>query len=62
MTKYNDLIEDEISITFEKGFDFQSWHHFCFVFSSFPEVKLRGEVKIVNKLYVDGKYVKQGES
>ena len=37
--RYHPDIEDDVAIRFDKGFDFQAWHHFCFVFSSFPEGK-----------------------
>ena len=62
MSRYHKDIEDEITIKFEKGFDFQSWHHYCFVFSSFAEFPYPGgNVNLTNKVYMDGVFLSQGK-
>ena len=54
-------IKDEISIEFPKGFEYQVWHHFYFVFQSFPQFPYPGgSVNLTNKAYMDGVFVTEG--
>ena len=58
--KFHPEIEDSISIDFER-FDFQSWHHYCFVFSQVAQFPYPGGyVNLTNKAYVDGVLVNEG--
>lgn len=58
--KFHPDIADEISINFER-FDFQGWHHYCFIFSSRPQFPYPGGyVNLTNKAYMDGELVGTG--
>ena len=60
MRKYHPTISDEVSIKLQK-FDFQTWHHYCFVFSSQAQFPYPGGyVNLTNKAYVDGQLVNSG--
>ena len=58
--KYHPDIDDEISINFER-FDFQGWHHYCFIFTSVAQFPYPGGyVNLTNKAYMDGVLVNTG--
>ena len=58
--KYHPDISDEISINFER-FDFQGWHHYCFIFSTVAQYPYPGGyVNLTNKAYMDGNLVNTG--
>ena len=62
LKKYHPRIDDEININFEK-FDFQTWHHYCFLFTSQAQFPYPGGyVNLTNKAYVDGELVNTGKS
>ena len=59
--KYHPKIKDEVSIELDK-FDFQSWHSYCFLFTSQPQFPYPGGyINLTNKAYIDGKLVKTGQ-
>ena len=61
LKKYHPRIDDEININFEK-FDFQTWHHYCFLFTSQAQFPYPGGyVNLTNKAYVDGELVNTGK-
>ena len=61
LQKYHPLVEDKISISFENGFDFYRWHHYCFVFQSFPNLRYPGgRLNLTTKAYVDGVFIREG--
>ncbi len=52
--RYHSDIEDSAAILLE-NFDFETWHHYCFTFSSYPEFPFAGgNVNLTNKAYMDG--------
>ena len=60
MKKYHPKINDEIKI-FLKRFDFQDYHHYCFLFTSQAQFPYPGGyVNLTNKAYVDGNLVNEG--
>ena len=60
--KFHPDINDEISINF-KRFDFQGWHHYCFIFSSAAQFPYPGGyVNLTNKAYMNGILVNTGMS
>ena len=60
LQKYHPEVEDEVSINF-KRFDFQAWHHYCFVFSSSAQFPYPGGyVNLTNKAYMDGNLMNTG--
>ena len=62
MIKYHPRINDEINI-FLKRFDFQIFHHYCFLFTSQAQFPYPGGyVNLTNKAYIDGKLVNEGKS
>ena len=62
MQKYHPRVEDKISIEFKSGFDFHQWHHYCFVFQSFPNLRyLGGRLNLTTKTYFDGVFIREGE-
>ena len=61
--KFHRFIDDEISIPLDDGFDFQAWHHYCFVFQSFPELPYPGGgINLTSKAYMDGVFIREGKS
>ena len=55
-------VEDEISIDFDR-FDFQAWHHYCFIFSTSAQFPYPGGyVNLTNKAYMDGNLVNTGRN
>ena len=62
MIKYHPRINDEINIIL-KRFDFQIFHHYCFLFTSQAQFPYPGGyVNLTNKAYIDGKLVNEGNS
>ena len=62
LQKYHPRVEDKISIEFKSGFDFHQWHHYCFVFQSFPNLRyLGGRLNLTTKTYFDGVFIREGE-
>ena len=60
--KFHPDVDDEISINFER-FDFQGWHHYCFVFTSNAQFPYPGGyVNLTNKAYMDGVLVNTGKN
>ncbi len=58
--KYNRRFDDEITVRPRPGDDFFGhWHHFCFVYQSFPQL-LGDKMNLTTKVYVDGVFVKEG--
>ncbi len=61
MTRHHPEVEDEAAVEVGHGFDFQAWHHYCFVFSSYPEQPFPGgRVNLTNKAYMDGIFISEG--
>lgn len=59
MKKYHPRISDEINILL-KRFDFQNYHHYCFLFTSQAQFPYPGGyVNLTNKAYVDGNLVNE---
>ncbi len=59
--KYHPRIDDEVSIKMNK-FDFQTWHHYCFLFTSQAQFPYPGGyVNLTNKAFVDGVKVAEGK-
>ena len=62
MKKYHPKIEDGINILL-KRFDFQNYHHYCFLFTSKAQFPYPGGyVNLTNKAYIDGNLVNEGKS
>ena len=60
--KFHPDIQDEISINFQR-FDFQGWHHYCFIFTSVDQYPYPGGyVNLTNKAYMNGNLVNTGKS
>jgi hypothetical protein len=60
MKKFHPRIDDEVSIKLDK-FDFQTWHHYCFMFTSQVQFPYPGGyVNLTNKAYMDGELVASG--
>lgn len=59
MKKYHTRIKDEVSILL-KRFDFQNFHHYCFLFTNQAQFPYPGGyVNMTNKAYVDGNLVNE---
>ncbi|XP_059086853.1 uncharacterized protein LOC131883401 isoform X1 [Tigriopus californicus] len=58
--RYHPMIQDEISLRFENGFNFQEWEHFCFVFQSFAQVPYPGgNINLTTKAYFNGEFIRE---
>ena len=58
--KYHRKIKDEVNINLQK-FDFQNWHHYCFLFTSQAQFPYPGGyVNLTNKAYIDGELASSG--
>ncbi len=63
VSRHHPEAEDEISVLLDGGLDPQRWHHYCFVFSSYPELPAfpgGGGINLTNKAYMDGVFVTEG--
>ena len=55
LTKYHPEIEDSAAVALRPRVDFQTWHHFCFVFTSQAQFPYPGGyVNLTNYGYMDG--------
>ncbi len=63
LTRYHEATVDDISAPLDReGFDlFQSWHHYCFVFSSYPSFQA-GNLNLTNKIFLDGVFFREGHA
>ena len=62
MKKYHPKIDDGINILL-KRFDFQNYHHYCFLFTSKAQFPYPGGyVNLTNKAYIDGNLVNEGKN
>lgn len=62
MRKFHPKIVDGVAINLEEGLDFQTWHHYCFQFTTSAQFPYPGGyINLTNKAFMDGILVAKGD-